>query len=63
MRIPRTEQAIFNLLCIIDEFYDLKHEFSSHDITQIEQELERLRSILQRKKSLPSMGLSLYGLN
>ena len=54
--IPRTEQAIFNLLCLIDEFYDLKHEFSIQDIAQIEQEVERFRSILQRKQSLPLLG-------
>ena len=54
--IPRTEQAIFNLIRIVNELYDLKHEFSIQDIAQIEQEVERFRSILQRKQSLPLLG-------
>ena len=49
-QIPRTEQAIFNLICNIDELCALKHEFSIQDMDQIKQELEKLRLVIQRKQ-------------
>ena len=51
-QIPRTEQAIFNLICNVDELRALKHELSTQDMDQIEQELEKLQSAIQRKQAL-----------
>ncbi len=50
--IPRTEQAIFNLIRSINELCALQHELSVQDMIQIDQELEILRSTLQRKRAL-----------
>jgi hypothetical protein len=50
--IPRTEQAIFNLIRSVNELCALQHELSVQDMIQIDQELEILRSTLQRKRAL-----------
>lgn len=50
--IPRTEQAIFNLIRSVNELCALQHELSVQDMIQINQELEILRSTLQRKRTL-----------
>ena len=50
--IPRTEQAIFNLIRNVNELCALQHELSIQDMQQIDQELEILRSTLQRKRAL-----------
>ena len=49
-QILRTEQAIFNLICNVDELRALKHELSIQDIDQIEQELKKLRLAIQKKQ-------------
>ena len=52
LEIPRVERAIFDLISNIDELCDLKPEFSIQDMNQIEEELERLRSTIRRKRAL-----------
>ena len=49
--IPRTEQAIFNLIRIVNELCALQLELSIQDMDQIEQELEILSSTLRRKRA------------
>ncbi len=49
--IPKTEQAIFNLIQNVNELCAMQHELSVQDMDQIEQELEILRSTLQRKRA------------
>jgi len=51
-KIYRTEQAIFNLIRSVNELCALQHELTFQDMDQIEQELEILRSSLQRKREL-----------
>lgn len=50
--IPRTEQAIFSLIRSVNELCSLQHELSIQDMKLIDQELEILRSTLQRKRAL-----------
>lgn len=50
--IPKTEQAIFNLIRNVNELCALQHELSVQDMIQIDQELKILRSTLQRKRDL-----------
>ena len=52
--VQRTEQAIFNLIRIVNELCALQLELSIQDIDQIEQELEILRSTLRRKRPFAS---------
>ena len=49
--IPRTEQAIFNLIRLVNELCALQLELSIQDMDQIEQELEILSSTLRRKRA------------
>ena len=49
--IPKTEQAIFNLIRNVNELCTLQNELSIQDMDQIEQELEILRSTLHRKRA------------
>ena len=49
--ISKTEQAIFNLIRIVNELCSLKNELSVQDMDQIEQELEILASTLRRKRA------------
>ena len=50
--IPRVERAIFDLIRNIDELCELKPEFSTQDMDQIENVLEKLRSTIHRKRAL-----------
>ena len=49
--ISKIDQAIFNLIRIVNELCTLQPELSVQDMDQIEQELEILRSTLRRKRA------------
>ncbi|MGQ3892008.1 hypothetical protein [Legionella sp. CNM-4043-24] len=41
--ILRKEQALFDLLCCVNELRQMRSELSSQDCDQIDQEIEKLR--------------------
>lgn len=48
--ISRKEQALFDLLCCVNELRQMRSELSAQDFNQIDQEIEKLRFTLHEKQ-------------
>lgn len=52
--ISRKEQALFDLICSVNELHALKHELSSLEIDKIDKLLKMLRSSTHEKQHQPN---------
>lgn len=58
--ISRKEQALFDLICSVNELHSLKHELSILEIDQIDKFLKMLCSFTHEKQHQPNQVYQLF---